>query len=253
MNAAMEYVSNKAYETLVIRAQDGDETAMVEILDDFEYRVEAVARQVVHRCRRANILDFDDLKQEGYAAIVRAVHEYSPDDDFNFTARVVMSIYWSAWGAVWNASWLSRSASAILKASRSDESLTFEEIAERAGCTVGRVRAVLAAAVVPVSLDCPLSDDRDDSHGRGGHAETSRPGPLRFRAPPGRCAVRRDCGGDRHYTRYRKPPFGARQEAVTRGVGRVAQRGDDLIQGCLRAPLEIMGRAHQAAYKRREG
>jgi RNA polymerase sigma factor (sigma-70 family) len=112
------------------------------------------------------LLDLDDLKQEGRAAIMKAIREYSPgEDEHDFKSHVMMEIKWRTWESVWddslipnNDSWARAVIRTVRKAERANEQLTLEEISERTGASIDFIRDVLTAADNPDSLDYPIGE-----------------------------------------------------------------------------------------------
>jgi RNA polymerase sigma factor (sigma-70 family) len=162
------------YNTLAIRAQSGDTAAVTRILEDFEYRVRRVARKTARSAPA--MFDTGDFMQEGRIAILKAIREYSPGDEFPFAARVMCEITWQIKGSIRDVSMTrSRTARAAYRAARDNESLSLEEIADVAGCTVETARRALIASEDACSLDCLIDEGDRDRHDVVPMSTVSRP------------------------------------------------------------------------------
>jgi RNA polymerase primary sigma factor len=154
--------------TLARRVEQGDRTAREALVNSNIRLVASVARRYMGRG-----LPLEDMMQEGFIGLLRAIDKYNYLRGYRFSTYATHWIRQAISRAVANHGRCIRLPAHIVDAlgrlNRSREALrqrlgrspTHEELAEASGIPEARIEEMLEWATIPLSLDIPIGDDGD--------------------------------------------------------------------------------------------
>ncbi len=150
-------------------SKNGDSKAAKQLAESNLRLVVRVAKQYRNRG-----LSFEDLIQEGNLGLLKAVEKFDPERGFRFSTYAVWWIRQSMMRAIGDKAKLIKvpiqveqdlkatgKAAQVLRQELGREP-TLEELAERSGVPVYRIKQISAVAQEHVSLDAPSREDQDE-------------------------------------------------------------------------------------------